>query len=251
MQFRWIRGFSKNSSDNDNDGGNVMVSSSDAAKKSLSLKPRLDEARRLMQLQIAKLDTIQKKLYEKDRMLFTKVTQALQERDMQHASILSNELAHIRKVSRMIGYAKLALEQIQLRLSTISDLGDIVVTLSPAMSMIKGIRQDIGRIMPEFDTKMQDMYDTFSSIMIDTMQVNPSNSTLLTNSALSSDAQAILEEATSIVEDSIREKLPDLPQQGEAEIELPEIKMNEYRDGYKMVANGSNSSKSRLGELLY
>ncbi len=250
MPFRWIKGFNKNSSD-DNDGGNVMLSSSDAVKKSVSLKPRLDEARRLMQLQIAKLDTIQKKLYEKDRTLFVKVTQALQERDMQHASILSNELAHIRKVSRMIGYAKLALEQIQLRLSTISDLGDVVVTLSPAMSMIKGIRQDISRIMPEFDTKMQDMYDTFSSIMIDTMHVNPTNSALLTNSALSSDAQAILEEATSIVEDSIKAKLPDLPQHGEAKIELPEIKINEYKDGYRMVTNGSNSTKSKVGELLY
>ncbi len=258
VPFRWIKGFSKD----DGDGNNAISNYNDGSisRNSISIKPKLDEARRLMQLQITKLDTIQKKLYEKDRALFAKVTQALQERDIQYASILSNELAHVRKVSRMISHVKLALEQIQLRLSTISDLGDIVVTLSPAMSIVKGIRQDISKIMPEFDGKMQDMYDVFSSIMIDTTQVNITPSALLANNALSSDAQAILEEATSIVEDSIRARLPDLPQQGSFEMELPEIKLSseyaqEKQGENKSIRVNSNNSKStsqnRVEELLY
>jgi division protein CdvB (Snf7/Vps24/ESCRT-III family) len=247
--FRWIKGFSKDNGDGNNAISNYNDGSS---RNSVSIKPKLDEARRLMQLQIARLDTIQKKLYEKDRALFAKVTQALQERDMQYASILSNELAHVRKVSRMISHVKLALEQIQLRLSTISDLGDIVVTLSPAMSIVKGIRQDVSKIMPEFDGKMQEMYDVFSSIMIDTTQVN-ANSVLLANNALSSDAQAILEEATSVVEDSIRARLPDLPQQGSFEMELPEIKLpSEYTQEKRVSSsNGKSASKDRVEELLY
>jgi len=249
VPFRWIKGFSKDNGDGNNAISNYNDGSS---RNSVSIKPKLDEARRLMQLQIARLDTIQKKLYEKDRALFAKVTQALQERDMQYASILSNELAHVRKVSRMISHVKLALEQIQLRLSTISDLGDIVVTLSPAMSIVKGIRQDVSKIMPEFDGKMQEMYDVFSSIMIDTTQVN-ANSVLLANNALSSDAQAILEEATSVVEDSIRARLPDLPQQGSFEMELPEIKLpSEYTQEKRVSSsNGKSSSKDRVEELLY
>ncbi len=249
VPFRWIKGFSK-----DNGDGNNAISNykDDSSRNSISIKPKLDEARRLMQLQIARLDTIQKKLYEKDRALFAKVIQALQERDMQYASILSNELVHVRKVSRMISHVKLALEQIQLRLSTISDLGDIVVTLSPAMSIVKGIRQDVSKIMPEFDGKMQEMYDVFSSIMIDTTQVN-TNSVLLANNALSSDAQAILEEATSVVEDSIRARLPDLPQQGSFEMELPEIKLpSEYTQEKRVSSsNGKSTSKDKVEELLY
>ena len=43
----------------------------------------------------------------------------------------------------MIGGAKLAMEQIQMRLGTMSDLGDIVVTLSPCMAMIKNINASV------------------------------------------------------------------------------------------------------------
>jgi hypothetical protein len=120
------------------------------------------------------------------------------------------------------------------------------------MSIVKGIRQDVSKIMPEFDGKMQEMYDVFSSIMIDTTQVN-ANSVLLANNALSSDAQAILEEATSVVEDSIRARLPDLPQQGSFEMELPEIKLpSEYTQEKRVSSsNGKSASKDRVEELLY
>ncbi|MEO9366095.1 MULTISPECIES: Snf7 family protein [Candidatus Nitrosocaldus] len=215
MVFKWIR---QNDNNND-DGGSSIGKIKGNGNGNTTLKPRIEDARRMMQAQIVRLDAIHKKLVERDRMLFSKVTQAIQERNMQYASILSNELAQVRRVSRMVSHVRLALEQINLRLSTISDLGDVVVTLSPAMAVVKGIGNDLSRIMPEFDGKMQEMYDMFSSIMVDTAQA--SNSTIPINAMLSSDAQSILDEATSLVEDSIKAKLPDLPQDV---LSLPEIK---------------------------
>ncbi len=221
VRFGWIKG--NKDKDDDGNGGNVILNGT-------KMKPKLEEAKRLMQMQISKLDMIQKKLDEKDKLLFTKVTNALQERNMPYASILSKELAHVREVKKMVGSVKLALEQIQLRLSTISDLGDIVVTLSPAMSVVKGIRHDIGRLMPEFDGKIQELQDTFSSIMVDTSQSSTRGS-ILTDTHLSDEAQSILDEATNVIADEIRARLPDLPQH---EIELPElsreIKQNARRE---------------------
>ena len=62
---------------------------------------------------------------------------------------LSNELSQIRKMNKMITSAKLALEQIQLRLNTITELGDVIVTLSPAMSVIKNLQGGLTSMMPE------------------------------------------------------------------------------------------------------
>ena len=69
----------------------------------------------------------------------------------QYAKVLSGELAQIRKMGKMVNSAKLALEQIHLRLNTITELGDVVVTLSPAMSVIKGIQGKLSTMMPEAD----------------------------------------------------------------------------------------------------
>ncbi|MEM4284580.1 MAG: hypothetical protein QXS98_00150 [Candidatus Nitrosocaldus sp.] len=213
MVFKWIR-----QGDNNNDDGYGTSIGKIKGNGNTALKPRIEDARRMMQTQIVRLDAIHKKLVERDRMLFSKVAQAIQERNMQYAAILSNELAQVRRVSRMVNHVKLALEQINLRLSTISDLGDVVVTLSPAMAVVRGIGNDLGRIMPEFDGKMQEMYDMFSSIMVDTAQAT--NSTIPIHATLTNDAQSILDEATSLVEDNIKAKLPDLQQV----LSLPEIK---------------------------
>ncbi|MCS7141118.1 MAG: hypothetical protein NZ888_02905 [Candidatus Nitrosocaldus sp.] len=233
---RWIR----QSDDNSGDGSIGRIK--DVMKgSSAPLKPRIDDARRMMQVQIIRLDSIHRKLVEKDRTLFSKVTQALQERNMQYAAILSNELAQVRKVSRMVNHVKLALEQINLRLSTISDLGDVVVTLSPAMAVVKGISSDLSRIMPEFDGRMQEMYDMLSSIMVDTAQAS-NNSTVPLHTMLSNDAQAILDEATSLVEDSIKAKLPDLP---EDSITLPEIRAEEMMGMDTMTSTGRGHVQSQ------
>ncbi len=233
---KWIRQGSDNG-----DGASKIKSvlKGNAHSNNTALKPRIDDARRLMQVQIVRLDAIHKKLVEKDRTLFSKVTQAIQERNMQYASILSNELAQVRRVSRMVNHVKIALEQINLRLSTISDLGDIVVTLSPAMAVVKGIGNDLSRIMPEFDGKMQEMYDMFNGIMVDTAQV--SKSTIPIGAMLNdSDAQAILDEATSLVEDSIKAKLPDLPQDV---LTLPEIKAEEMDTNSSMLVRSSRQTR--------
>ena len=49
------------------------------------------------------------------------------------------------------------LEQVKLRLSTVSELGDLVVTLSPCMSIIKGLAPSLNGLMPEVNNSMQDM----------------------------------------------------------------------------------------------
>ncbi len=86
------------------------------------LKPRIEEAQKKLQLQITKLDNISIKMDSKDQLIFKRVVQAVQNHEIQYAKVLSAELAQIRKMSKMVNSAKLALEQIHLRLNTITEL---------------------------------------------------------------------------------------------------------------------------------
>ncbi len=175
-----------------------------------ALKPRIEQAQRKLQLQIARLDTVSIKIKERDQALFRKVVSTVQQHDMEYSTVLSNELSQTRKIGKMVNHAKLALEQIQLRLSTINELGDVVVTLNPAMAVVKNVRSGLLSMMPQVDNEMEEISQMLSGILVESGQV-PNTNMDFTSHSYNTDAQAIMDEATSIIESDVKDKLPDLP----------------------------------------
>ena len=108
-------------------------------KPEAPLKNRLDTAQKKLQLQITRLADIDNKLKTKQDTIFAKIVDAKKSNNETYAKVFANELAEIRKMKNMVSGAKLSMEQVQLRLNTVSELGDVVVTLSPWMSLIKGL----------------------------------------------------------------------------------------------------------------
>lgn len=180
----------------------------DKVKPDAPLKPKIDEAQKKLQLQIIKLDSITKKLKEKDDFIFKKVVESVRTHDKQYSQAYAIELHEIRKMNKMVTSAKLAMEQIQIRLNTISELGDVVVTLSPCMSIIKGLGAGLGGLMPEANASMQDLSNILGDIMSGASVNGHENIAVDTSSA---DTTAILEEAQSILEGHVRSTIPDLP----------------------------------------
>ena len=187
--------------------GNKLL---EGIKPHAPLKPRIEEAQHKLQLQISKLDSISSKMQEKDQVIFKRVVQALQNHETQYAKILSGELSQVRKMNKMVSSARLALEQIELRLNTITELGDVVVTLSPAMSVIKGIQGGLSSMMPEADQSFGQISDLLGSIMTDSGQISNTEINGF-NGGLNEDSMKIIEEATAIVEQNMKDKFPDLP----------------------------------------
>ena len=181
----------------------------DKVRPDAPLKPKIDEAQKRLQLQIVKLDSITLKLKEKDNFIFKKVVEAVKSQNKQYSQAYALELHEIRKMNKMITSAKLALEQIQIRLNTISELGDVVVTLSPCMSIIKGLGAGLGGLMPEANASMQDLSAILGDIMAGA-SVSPNHSVIIDTS--STDTNSILEEAQSILEGHVRQAIPDVPQ---------------------------------------
>jgi division protein CdvB (Snf7/Vps24/ESCRT-III family) len=182
------------------------------------LKPRIEEAQRKLQIQISKLDAISSKMQEKDKVIFNRIVNAMQNHDSHYAKVLSGELSQIRRTNKMVNSAKLAFEQIQLRLNTMTELGDVVVTLSPAMSVIKGIQSGLKTMLPEADQSFGQISDLLGGIMAGSSQI-PTTEIGPRELSFSEEAVKIMEEASAIVEEDTRDKFPDLPLSSSADRE--------------------------------
>ena len=180
----------------------------DAIKPQGALKPRIQNAVNKLQVQVSKMDSMLTKLRERDAQLFQRIVTAMQQHDTTASKVLSNELAEIRKVTRMLGNARMSLEQVQLRLTTIHDLGDAMVAIGPAMSTMKGLKSSLGRFMPEADSELNSMTQTLNGLMVDSLAGDSFN---LETEASSDETDRILQEATAVAEQQIGEKFPSVP----------------------------------------
>ena len=181
----------------------------DKVKPDAPLKNKIDLAQNKLNAQITKLDTIHSKLQKKHDAVFNKIVNAHKSNNTAYARAYAIELQEIRKMNNMVGGAKLAMEQIQLRLNTVSELGDVVVTLSPCMSVIKGLSSSLGGLMPEANASMQDL----SKMLGDVLSGSAVGGHDLVSAGDNSSAEtlAILEEAHAVIEDQTKDSLPDLP----------------------------------------
>lgn len=173
-----------------------------------ALKPRIESAVNKLQGQISKMDSMLGKLRERDAQLFKRIVAAMQHHDAATSRVLSNELAEIRKVSKMLGNARMALEQVQLRLTTIHDLGDAMVAIAPAMSTMKGLKSSLGRFMPEADSELNSMTQTLNGLMMDSLAGGDFN---VDTDASNEETERILQEASAVAEQQIGDRFPSVP----------------------------------------
>jgi division protein CdvB (Snf7/Vps24/ESCRT-III family) len=174
------------------------------------LKNKIDFAQKKLHLQISKLQIINEKLQTKQNMIFEKIVKAKRSNKNAYAQVYAGELAQVRKMQNMVSGAKISIEQVKLRLDTVSELGDIVVTLSPCMSIIKGLAPSISGIMPEANASMQDL----SSILGDVMSGSSMSlgNDMTVSSETNADTLAILEEAHNVISGQTKSSIPDVPE---------------------------------------
>lgn len=172
------------------------------------LKPRLDFAIRRIDLQVQRLDQATDRFTERDKSIFVRIVEAYTKHDMPRANVFANELAEVRKMEKMIMHARLALEQIVLRLKTVSELGDVVTTLAPAVGVLRTVRNGMASIFPEAERELGQIGNLLNGIIIDAGQ---SSGLTINFETANDDAQKILNEASTVAEQRIKEKFPELP----------------------------------------
>jgi len=173
------------------------------------IKNKIDFAQKKLEFQISKLEVINEKLQKKHDMIFEKIVNAQRNNKTGYAHAYAGELSQVRKMKNMVSGAKLSMEQIKLRLDTVSELGDVVVTLSPCMSIIRGLAPSLKGIMPEANASMQDLSQILGDVI--------SGSSLAMGDSMSisadtnADTLAILEEAHSVIAGQTKSSIPEIP----------------------------------------
>ena len=180
----------------------------DAIKPKGSLKPRVEMAVKRLQAQVSKLDNMLTKLKQRDEQIFQRIVTATQQHDAHTSKVLSNELVEIRKVSRILGNARMALEQIELRLTTFHDLGDTVVTIMPTIGLMKSLKSSLVKFMPEADQEVNRMTEMLGGLMTDTFS---SDATFGIEATTNAESDKILQEAAAVAETAVNEKFPSMP----------------------------------------
>lgn len=178
-------------------------------KPDTPVKNKIDYAQKKLELQVTKLSTINEKLQKKHDHVFQKIVDAQRNNNHTYAKAYAVELQEIRKMNNMVSNAKLSMEQIQIRLNTISELGDVVVTLSPCMSVIKGLGISLGGVMPEANSSMQDLSKILGDVLSGSSMSSQDNTMLSKQD--NADTLAILEEASALVEGQTKANIPEIP----------------------------------------
>ena len=180
----------------------------DTVKPQGALKPRIQTAVNKLQVQTSKMDVMLTKLRERDQQLFDRIVTAMHSHDTQSSRVLSSELAEVRKVSRVLGNARNSLEQVQLRLTTIHDLGDAMVAIGPAMSTMRDLKPTMSKFMPEADSELNSMTETLNGLMVDSLS---GDSFEMQDSTMNEETNAILQEASAVAEQQTDYRFPSIP----------------------------------------
>ena len=189
----------------------LMQRIGDSVKPRGALKPRVETATNRVHTQVLKLDTMLSKLKNRDNEIFQQVITATHQHDTSGSKALASELVELRKVTKILGNARMGLEQIELRLTTFHDLGDTVVAIMPTVGLMNGLKGSMSKFMPGADEELGRMNEMLSGLMADSFA--GSNSTFSIDETTNSESEKILQEASAVAEQQTSERLPPMPEQ--------------------------------------
>ena len=180
----------------------------DRIKTQAPLKPKIEEAERKIRIQMNRIDLALSRIAERDSYIFRKVILALQKKDRQRASVYANELSEVRKLGKLVTQAKLALQQVVLRLNTVRDLGDAMTVISPAMSVVRNVGSNISYVMPEAQNEISEINNILGDILIDAGGIR--GGTYFNLETTNEEADKILSEASALAEKRMKQLFPEI-----------------------------------------
>ena len=180
----------------------------DTIKPKGALKPRVENGIKKLRLQIKKLDSMLTNLQDRDAKLFQRIVEATQNHDTQTSKVLGNELAEVRKVTKILSSARIALEQIELRLTTFNDLGDTVVAIMPTMGLMKNLKSSLGKVMPGAEQEIGQMAEMLGGFMTESFS---GDAAFRTDETMTAESESILKEAAAVAESSAGQMFPSVP----------------------------------------
>ena len=127
----------------------------------------------------------------------------------ERAIIYANEIAEIRKFLTTVSRTQIALEQAILRLETIREVYPTLEELKSLISDVGGVLSSVAEIMPSAYPEFTKLKNVVNSILESTqISATPPMEPVVTSGP---SAKAIIEEATYLLEEDVKRKIPEPP----------------------------------------
>jgi division protein CdvB (Snf7/Vps24/ESCRT-III family) len=204
-------------------------------------KQRLDFAARRLELQIRNLDQARERFSQRRKAINARMIDAYAKNDSVRANVFANELAEVREKELLSINAQVSLEQVILRLLTLSELGDLVTNLGPAVGVIRSIGTRLVSMFPETENELGEIGNLLSGVIVEAGQTSGMT---LNFDTVKKDAFKILEEASTAAEQRVKEKFPDLQQSIPTNVVSLEQPENDSKKG-----DSSHSLTSKTSEV--
>jgi division protein CdvB (Snf7/Vps24/ESCRT-III family) len=176
----------------------------------IPLKERIAHAIYRLDTQMTKLQQTSTKLQQRDKEMLERCIGAKLSKDDAHAVIYANECVEIRKIAKIVMASELALERVMLRLQTVEEVGDLLVQMSPVLGVVKETKGKLAGIVPEVSRELGDINQMLNDTLLETGEATSRDMAV---EAASEEARKVLDEASSIAEEKMDERFPELPEQ--------------------------------------
>ena len=177
------------------------------ASPQVSIKDQITSVTQRLEMQTKSLDAAVLRFQNRGAEIFNRIVKAMANHESARANILATELSEIRKVQKMLNHASLALQSVSMRLSTVSEMGDLVAILSPARGVLSSVRTEMCSILPEASQELGNIGNLLSDICTTSSQdLNMPNAGPTPNT----EALQILEEAELAAERRLNQQLPEV-----------------------------------------
>jgi division protein CdvB (Snf7/Vps24/ESCRT-III family) len=155
-----------------------------------------------------KLEDSRIRIEQKHKNLFQKCVAAQEKKEQSSAIMYANECGQVRKMAQIIIASQHAVEQVILRLETVSDFGDVAAEVMPAAKIINTVKGRLAGVIPEVSLQLSNISSTLDSLVLEAGEATGQSWTSITSGE---ESERILAEASTIADQKIREGFPTLP----------------------------------------
>jgi division protein CdvB (Snf7/Vps24/ESCRT-III family) len=112
-----------------------------------------------------RLEKVIARLRKRDSLLFKTCAKALKAKNKERATIFANELAEIRKLTKLISQTQIFVERIILRLETLKELSAAFADLKPVLRILKTVTKRLTVIMPQMAYEMERVNESINETL--------------------------------------------------------------------------------------
>jgi division protein CdvB (Snf7/Vps24/ESCRT-III family) len=190
-----------------------------------------------------KLGQVIIKLTRRDKILFKTCATALKEKNKERAAIFANELAEIRKLTKVIYHTQILVERIILRLETLKEFNAAFADLKPVLNNLQSVTKSLSSFMPQMAFEMErvneSIFEVISMSKIDTSKLE------VPTDVKTPGGEEVLAEVAEFLEEQITEKLPEPPTSALAMEKPQPQRVQKVRKMVALTASCSEISEPR------